>query len=245
MTTSIWMTLATPVGKTDLYLNDIPVIRLGAQHAVRMPVNEYTLRGLNIAQIRPPRTTGVWTEGGEVTIKVEQARFDGDALTSLVTLLEASVSVVAGQPGPVSLGEFNAGVGFAPDLGGLSPLSPAVTPAIAAQLRRLAGLWRERDFDQLLAYLDDYIRQYVAAYGVETRESFAESFTRMAASFMATGEVEFAEDDLDLDTCAGGRLADCLSRRGGAAIKIRMPDGDVYDFNLIVGLHGRDVIAVR
>ncbi len=245
MTTSIWMTLATPVGKADLYLNDTPVIRLGAQHAVRMPVNEYALRGLNVAQIRPSRATGVWTEGGEVTIKVEQARFDGDALSGLVTLLEASAPVVAGQPGPVGLGDFRAEVGFAPDLGGFMPLSPALTPAIAAQLRRLAGLWRERDFGQLVAYLDDYIRQYVAAYGVESRESYADSFTRMAASFMETGEVEFDEHDLDLDFCAGGRLADCLSRRGGAAIKVRTPDGDVYDFNLIVGMRGRDVIAVR
>ena len=245
MTTSIWMTLATPAGKADLYLNDIPVIRLGAQHAVRMPVNEYALRGSNIASIRPSRATGVWSAGGEVTLKVEQARFDGDTLAGLVTLLETSATVIAGQQGETVLGAFSADVGSAPDLGGLLQLDPSATPRIAAELRRLAGLWRERDWDQLLLYLDAYIRQYVAAYGVETRDAYAESFVRMAASFMEVGEVEFDERDLDLDICASGRLADCLSRRGGAAIKVRQPDGDVYDFNLIVGIRGQDVVAVR
>lgn len=245
MTTSIWMTLATPAGHADLYLNGMPAIRLGAQHAIRMPITEYTQHGLNRLQIRPSRPEGRWREAGEVAIRVEEARFEGDALLELVTLLDSEAACDVTNPAPLDLGSFRSAAGAAPDLDRLSVLDPSATPFILAELGRIANLWRGRDWPALVGFLDGYIRDYTSAYAVETPENYTESFVRMASSFMERGEVVFNEIEVDLDFCAGGKLVDCLSKRGGAAIKVRQPDGSDYDFNLLVGAAGRTMIAVR
>lgn len=237
--------MATPVGQADLYLNDIPVVRLAEQHAIRMPITEYTRRGSNLVQLRPGRLAGRWRETGEVAVRIEQARFEGETLIDLVTLLDGTAQCLPEVPGPINLGGFSSSVGAAPDTARFSEATLAVTPFVAAELRRVAALWRDRSWPALIAYLDAYIADYTSAYGVETRDNYVQSFTRMASAMMERGQVFFDETDMDLDICAGGKLIDCLSKTGGAAIKIGQPDGSAYDFNLVVGLAGREIVAVR
>ena len=88
-----------------------------------------------------------------------------------------------------------------------------------------------------------YVQDYCAAYPLETAGTMKAAIDRMA-SFLSSGRVLFDPARVRFEPVAGGRLVDCTSPEG-AAVRVALPDGAVYDMWTVFGVQGGHPTLVR
>ena len=251
-----WILAEAENGYVDFYANDIPAQRLGPMAARRTPINEYLRPGRNVGAFRIARDADparLPKEGAtaKLSVTLDEMVFDdaGEEVSSRpLVQQEVDVRMTPGDPTPLLTFQFDAHPpGGLPPLSDFTPLGPAELHAVSLQLQTAARWWQEGRADEIVAWLDPYILDFVASYPTESVEGYRTAFRRMVKTYSPPGaQLDFEPRALDFDLCAGGRLAECLTRhRDGAGIRLVREPTNYYDFNLIVGVRNGRVVPVR
>lgn len=259
--TIYWVTLDCKGGGIDLFLNDVPVVRLGPSHGVRRPLNEYTRRSGNRVELRigsdgraplPPSTalppTGEDSGSGEAKLLIEAVEYlRGDEI-GRATLIEQAVPKNGAMGMPIFTGTFEAGAlrGGLPDLALFSPIGPGERAAVMNQLNIVADWWRAGDAEALLGWIDPYVKDFTDSYAAEDYEDYRSAFRAMVADMGgASAQVSYDPGRVRLAPCGDGKLVQCLRDDGRAAISVSSAEIESYDFELIAGVERGQVVAVR
>lgn len=248
-----WLTLTADRVGLEVYVNDMPVARLPRTGGRRMPINEFVRPGPNRLEVRMARSLdpaeAETPRDGAFAIGVEERIYEGDDLAGSAILLNRDVNYpqTALVPGGVLFADaFQTTSAGLPSLERFTPIGPLERQIIIAALAQAADWWRSGDLARLLDWMDDYIRDFVAAYPTETRDGYREDFERMGRFFLSERQVVFDPVHLDLMLCGGGRLVDCRTAGAeAAAIRLVAPDEDIYDFWTIVGVLDGKAVLLR
>lgn len=259
--TVYWATLDCPSGGVDLFINDIPVVRMGPARGLRRPLNEYARPASNTISVRngddlrrplpasTPLPPDPDAKGPDiVTLRVEAVEFLAGDEIGRATLFEEGAPKLGDRGTTVFEGMFDAAAlrGGLPALTDFVPIGPSERAAIMARLAQAAAWWRAGDADSLLAWIDPYVRDFTSSYASEDYEDYRTAFRAMVGDLSGpAAQVSYDPGRVRLELCGGGSLVQCLRDDGRAAVTVSSPEIEMYDFELIAGIRRGEVIALR
>lgn len=233
----------------DVRINDVPALHLLESGGTNLPINEYLVQGENRVDVRRGvfPSNAAAEDAGEIALKLLRKQFQGTSPVTEHVLVDVRSPFDKAPPGvPLATASFRVDDMLAlPDLAGFAPVTPALRPLVIAQLDRLADVWRRKDGEALLAWMDGYLHDYARAYPLETLATMRDRTARMMAG-LTRGRwgIDYDPAQVRLDPCGDGRLLDCLSP-AGAAIRLLRPGMPPYDFWTVVGVRDGKVVLVR
>ena len=240
MTQIIHAELAVTDCDARFLVNDIPVGALRHRRSVysAVPIHEYLVKGLNTLKIirsdtPPPKEEGAQdADAAAASARLTIAAYapgttPGNDPGAVAAVLDYKAVDAAGKP--VTQAESSVNLPQLPFAWSWQALpvvdwvNPRAVSVVYTFLKEFSARFQSGDANWIMAALLPKMTDYCNAYSMDLRSEIAELQGRMARrtadpTFAMT---PFAEADLALRPCAGGKLADCVIKSGEPVIRWR------------------------